>query len=183
MLAPLLQSNGREPTHPMRRTDVKGNKRASAKRTDGIKILRSGVSVYEVEVDLGKYATVETSEIKGFSKKLLTILPSLRDHECFAGECGGFVEEMTQGTDLAHVMEHVILEFLRLANGSRRKYSGWTRKTGRRRTHVIHFQAPGSAIAMRASQCAIRVIESIMEGRPVSRSAILKELRDGKGGT
>jgi cyanophycin synthetase len=166
----------------MRRTDAKGKRSPAAKRTNGIKILRSGVSVYEVEVDLGKYAMVETDEIKGFSKKLLNILPSLRNHECFAGECGGFVDEMTQGTDLAHVMEHVTLEMLRLANGSRRKYSGWTRKTGRKRVHVIHFQAPSGAMAMRASQCAIRAIESIIEGRPVSKRAILKELNDGKGG-
>lgn len=149
---------------------------------NGIKILRSGVSVYEVEVDLGKYATLETNKMRGFSQKLLSVLPSLKDHECLAGECGGFVKEMAQGTDLAHVMEHVILEMLRLANGSRRRYSGWTRKTGRKRIHVIHFQAPGSAMATRATQCSIRVIESIMEGRPVSRQSILRELKDGKGG-
>ena len=149
---------------------------------NGIRITRSGVSVYEVEVDLGKYASVNTDEIKGFSKKLLALLPTLRSHECFAGECGGFVEEMEEGTDLAHVMEHVTLEMLRLANGSRRRYSGWTRKTGRKRIHVIHFQAPSGAMAKRASQCAARAIQDIVEGRPVTRRAILKELRDGKGG-
>ena len=149
---------------------------------NGIRIMRSGVSVYEVEVDLGKYASVETDDIKGFSKKLLKFLPTLKSHECFAGECGGFVEEMEEGTDLAHVMEHVILEMLRLANGSRRKYSGWTRKTRRKRVHVIHFQAPSGAMAKRASQCALRAIQDIVEGKPVKRSAILKELRDGKGG-
>lgn len=149
---------------------------------NGIRIVRSGVSVYEVEVDLGKYASVETDDIKGFSKKLLKLLPTLRSHECFAGECGGFVEEMEGGTDLAHVMEHVTLEMLRLANGSRRKYSGWTRKTRRKRIHVIHFQAPNGAMAKRASQCAIRAIQDIIEGRPLTRSAILNELRDGKGG-
>jgi cyanophycin synthetase len=149
---------------------------------NGIKIMRSGVSVYEVEVDLGKYSSVKTSDIKGFSKKLLNLLPTLRSHECFAGECGGFVEEMDQGTDLAHVMEHVILEMLRLANGSRRRYSGWTRKARRKRIHVIHFQAPNGAMAKRASQCAARAIQDIIEGKPVTKSAILKELKDGEGG-
>lgn len=150
--------------------------------TNGIRITRSGVSVYEVQVDLGKYASIETNDIRGFSKKLLKLLPTLKSHECFAGECGGFVEEMNHGTDFAHVMEHVTLEMLRLADGSRRKYSGWTRKSGRKRIHVIHFQAPNGAMAKRASQCAARAIQDIIEGRPVKRSAILKELRDGKGG-
>jgi len=71
---------------------------------------------------------------------------------------------------------------LRLANGSRRKYSGWTRKTGRKRVHVIHFQAPNGAAAQRASQCAARVIQDIIEGRPVERGAILNELKGGRGG-
>ena len=156
--------------------------RSAGRRTRGIKILRSGVSVYEVEVDLGKYSAVSTNDIKGFSKKLLRLLPTLRDHECFAGECGGFVEEMEQGTDLAHVMEHVALEMLRLANGSRRRYTGWTRKTRRKGVHVIHFQAPSGAMAKRASQCAILAIESIIDGKPIKRSDVLEFLEDGKGG-
>ena len=166
----------------MGRTRKDSDRAKCRTRTDGIRILRSGVSVYEVEVDLGKYASIETNEIKGFSRKLLRLMPTLRNHECFAGECGGFVEEMAEGTDLAHVLEHVALEMLRLANGSRRKYSGWTRKTRRKGVHVIHFQAPSGTMAMHASQCAIRTIESIIEGKPVSRRAILEELRDGKGG-
>lgn len=140
------------------------------------------MSVYEVEVDLGKYTSLKTNAIRGFSEKLLKLMPTLKSHECLAGECGGFAEEMEKGTDLAHVMEHVILEMLRLANGSRRKYSGWTRKARRKRIHVIHFQAPSGAMARRTSQCAARTIEDIIEGKPVKRSAILKELRDGKGG-
>jgi type IV pilus biogenesis protein CpaD/CtpE len=79
-------------------------------------------------------------------------------------------------------MEHVTLELLRLANGSRRQYSGWTRKARRKGIHVIHFQAPSGADAKRASQCAARTIQDIIEGKPVTKSAILKEIRDGKGG-
>jgi cyanophycin synthetase len=153
------------------------------KSRNGIKVLRSGVSVYEVEVDLGRYASTKTTDIRGFTKRLLGLLPTLAHHECLAGECGGFVEEMERGTDLAHVMEHVTLELLRLANGSRRRYSGWTRKTNKRRVYVIHFQAPNGAMAKRASQCAAGVIEDIAEGKPVKRSAVLKQLRDGTGGT
>lgn len=149
---------------------------------DGIRIVRSGVSVYEVEVDLGRYSSLMTTDIKGFSRKLLRLLPSLKNHECFAGESGGFVEEMKEGTDLAHVMEHVTLELLRLANGSRRQYSGWTRKARRKRIHVIHFQAPGGAVAKRASQCAARTIQDIIEGRPVNKKEILREIKDIKGG-
>lgn len=150
-------------------------------RNRGIRILRSGISVYEVEVDLGKYSQIRTDELRGFARKLLQLLPALEKHECFAGECGGFIAEMDKGTDLAHVMEHVTLEMLRLADDGGRKYSGWTRKTKRRGVYVIHFQAHSGTMARRAARCAANTIERIIEGKPVSRRAVLEELGDGKG--
>lgn len=145
----------------------------------GIRIVRSGISVYEVEVDLGKYSPVTTADIKGFKTRLLRLLPTLRKHECYAGEVGGFVQELDRGTDLAHVMEHVILEILKLAEGSRRKFTGWTRKKSK--NHVIHFQAPGAKAAKEATRGALEVIEGVISGRRIDAAAIVKTVRRSEG--
>jgi cyanophycin synthetase len=140
-----------------------------------IRIVRSGISVYEVEVDLGRYSFMTTAEIGGFKTRLLRLLPSLRKHECYAGEAGGFVREMERGTDLAHVMEHVILELLKLAAGSRRCFTGWTRKKSK--NHVIHFQAPDARAAREATLGALGLIEGVIEGSPVDAEALVRGIR------
>jgi len=146
--------------------------------TNGIRVVRSGISVYEVEVDLGRYALASTSEMAGFTRKLLRQLPTLRQHECYAGEAGGFVKELERGTDLAHVMEHVILELLKLAAGSRRCFSGWTRK--KVKNHVIHFQAPDARSAREAAAGAIGFIEDVIAGRPADARGVVAGIR-GRG--
>ena len=144
----------------------------------GINITRSGISVYEVEVNLGHYSSLRTNEMDGFVDRLLKVLPSLRRHECYAGESGGFVQELRKGTDLAHVMEHVILELLKLTAGKGRRFTGWTRK--RTRTHVIHFQVPDGGMGRCAAQAAARLIEDIIEGKRISKRAILSGIRQSK---
>ena len=144
----------------------------------GIDITRSGISVYEVEVDLGRYSSCRTHEMDGFVAKLLKVLPSLRCHECYAGESGGFVRELRKGTDLAHVMEHVTLELLKVATGNRRRFTGWTRKKAR--THVIHFQVPDGSMGRCAAESAARLIEDIIDGKRISKQAILKDIRNSR---
>lgn len=147
----------------------------------GIRIIRSGISVYEVEVDLGRYSCLTTAEISGFRTKLLRLFPSLRKHECYASEVGGFVRELDRGTDLAHVMEHIILELLKMASRSRRRFTGWTRKKSK--NHVIHFQAPDAHAAREAALGAIEVIEGIIGGNRVNAQMLIKEIRNSKDGS
>jgi cyanophycin synthetase len=145
---------------------------------DGIRIVKSCISVYEVEVDLGRFSSARTNRLNGFPGKLLRMFPALRKHECYAGEAGGFALELKKGTDLAHVMEHLTLELLKTAAGSGRKFSGWTRRRGSR--HIIHFQTPDSSMGHCAIMCAKTIIESIIEGRRVDKKSIIRSIRDSK---
>jgi len=150
-------------------------------RTRGMRIVRSGISVYEIEVDLGKYSSVTTASLNGFTRKLVRLFPELRAHECYASEVGGFLKEMEKGTDLAHVMEHLILEMLKMASRSHRRFTGWTRRKSK--NHVIHFQAPGAQAARRAAAGAIEIIEGVIAGERVDARLIIGEIRDlEKGG-
>jgi cyanophycin synthetase len=142
---------------------------------NSITILRSGISVYEVEVDLDGWSRARTDKLDGFNRHILRAFPGLRRHECFEGECGGFVKELRAGTDLAHVIEHLTLELLREAYPGGRRISGWTRR--RDTTHIIHFQAPESGSAQRAAECAVEIVERILAGKRVYKKKALESIR------
>jgi cyanophycin synthetase len=142
---------------------------------NAIRLVRHGVSVYEVEVDLGRYAGVTTNQLNGFAARLVRLFPGLRKHECYAGEAGGFIMEMKCGTDLAHVMEHLTLEMLKVACGRRRRFTGWTRKKGK--TYVIHFQAPDGSMGRCAATSALEVIEKVLCGKSVDKQGLLRGIR------
>lgn len=145
---------------------------------DEIRIVRSSISVFEVEVDLGRFASVKTNQLNGFPGKLLRTFPTLRKHECYAGEAGGFAQELRKGTDLAHVMEHLTLELLKSAARPKREFSGWTRRRGKR--HIIHFQAPDSSMGRCAVEGARQVIQAIIAGERIDKDVIIQSIRDSK---
>jgi cyanophycin synthetase len=149
-----------------------------APNQNGIRLVRSGVSVYEVEVNLGKYAGTTTRQLDGFAARLLRKFPGLRRHECYAGEAGGFVQELRQGTDLAHVMEHLILEMLKIACGQRRRFSGWTRKKGK--NYVIHFQAPDGSMGKCAALNALEVIDHTILRKRIKKKNMIRCIRNSR---
>lgn len=61
-------------------------------------------------VDIGEYCGIPTKEIPGFHEKLLRAFPGLAKNKCSLGYEGGFLQRLKEGTYLAHVLEHVILE-------------------------------------------------------------------------
>ena len=66
-------------------------------------------------VDLGDLNGVSTAQAPHIVERLLALMPSLQDHRCSRGEQGGLVERMREGTDLAHLLEHVTIELQCLA--------------------------------------------------------------------
>jgi cyanophycin synthetase len=65
-------------------------------------------------VDLEELTGCETSEITGFTQRLLAALPGLADHHCAAGKSGGLLTKLNDGTFFGHVLEHVTLELSHL---------------------------------------------------------------------
>ena len=123
------------------------------RRQSGIRLVRDGVSVYEVEVDLGRYAGISTSQLDGFAARLVRVFPGLRKHECYAGEAGGFVKEMKSGTDLAHVMEHLILEMLKVACAPLGRF---------------------------AATNALELIDTVLHGKSVDKQGMLRCIRGSR---
>lgn len=107
-----------------------------------MEIFRSKVSVYEVELDLRHWDSVDTRAVPRFGPRLFDTIPSLKTLKCNSGKPGGFYQEVSQGTGFANVIEHVILELINLADPGGPDFTGWTREVNGRGTHIIHFGAP-----------------------------------------
>ncbi|GAA1592145.1 cyanophycin synthetase [Actinoplanes couchii] len=63
---------------------------------------------------LGDLTGVETTDVTGFTERLLRALPGLAEHHCAAGTPGGFVSRLRGGTYFGHVAEHVGIELSQL---------------------------------------------------------------------
>lgn len=68
-----------------------------------------------LKLALGQYENVPSNDIAGFVQRLLLLLPGLKEHHCARGRAGGFVERLNEGTYLAHIFEHVMLELQNMA--------------------------------------------------------------------
>jgi cyanophycin synthetase len=75
----------------------------------------TGSPVAIARLELDELTCRETTEFSGFAERLSALLPGLATHHCAAGQPGGFLAAMAQGTYFGHVTEHVMLELSGLA--------------------------------------------------------------------
>ena len=61
-------------------------------------------------LDLEALADLSSAQLPGFVDRLLALMPTLVEHRCSLRRRGGFVERLREGTYLAHVTEHVLIE-------------------------------------------------------------------------
>src|SRR5215212_470352 len=87
----------------------------------------NGANVYShqpvlvMRLNLEELENKQSREISGFNERLLAALPNLREHYCDAGQPGGFVERLNEGTHFNHVVEHAALELLAMAGFDQRR--------------------------------------------------------------
>jgi len=144
-----------------------------------MKITASKVCVYEVELDLNRFENQTTKDLPGFVDRLLEAIPSLMTHECLSGQAGGFAAEMKAGTDLAHVVEHVILELEYLADSTGQRYSGWTRKRRKKEnTYVIHYGARDYLTGRLAAILSVEAVRKFISGDQVDISEFVSWLKE-----
>jgi cyanophycin synthetase len=67
-----------------------------------------------VLLDLRELTGQETTDVPGFTARLLGLLPGLAEHHCAASRPGGLLDKMNRGTYFGHVLEHVTLELSHL---------------------------------------------------------------------
>lgn len=132
--------------------------------------------VIACDLTLGSLEDVPSTGIPGFNDRLMSLLPTLRDHPCSRGTEGGFVERLTEGTHLPHIMEHVVLELQTLA--------GTDVAFGR----VVASGDPGvwwlivayeeEEVGLQAMRETVRVMRACITGEPIDVGEIVEALHD-----
>ncbi|HEY4080146.1 MAG TPA: cyanophycin synthetase [Burkholderiaceae bacterium] len=104
--------------------------------------------VLEVWLDLGELEEFPTHKLEGFTDRLVVALPALVEHHCGVGERGGFLQRLTEGTWMGHVLEHVVIELLNLS-GMPTGF-GQTRSTSQAGVYRMVFRARDEQVARQA---------------------------------
>ncbi|MEN6566284.1 MAG: cyanophycin synthetase [Veillonellales bacterium] len=117
--------------------------------------------VLRAKLDIGRYDDVSSSEIEGFSEKLLALLPGLQEHHCSCGCPGGFVLRLKEGTYLAHIFEHTVLELQCMA-GDEINF-GKTRQDGRPGLYQVVVAYRSAALARQAVYESCRLLTAILQ--------------------
>jgi cyanophycin synthetase len=68
-----------------------------------------------MKVDLEDLEDCPTDLLNSFSERLKQVMPTLAGHRCTEGKPGGLFEKLDQGTNMAHVIEHIAIELQSLA--------------------------------------------------------------------
>jgi len=66
-------------------------------------------------LDIKDYEKQPSDKIKGFSDRLIKLIPTLQDHGCSIGGAGGFIKRLKTGTWAGHIIEHIAIELQCLA--------------------------------------------------------------------
>ncbi|MEN9217974.1 MAG: cyanophycin synthetase [Gloeomargarita sp. DG_2_bins_126] len=127
-----------------------------------------------LRLDLGAWAGVKTADIPGFYPALNRLLPGLASHYCIPGHWGGFLEEVEQGTSLAHVVEHIALELQYIA-GMDVSFSRthWTATPGIALVVFEYEQAEAGRVAGRA---AVRLVQTLAQGQDYPLEELIEDL-------
>ncbi|HWL27842.1 MAG TPA: cyanophycin synthetase, partial [Burkholderiaceae bacterium] len=129
----------------------------------------------KVILDLGHLEGVASSDIPGFTDRLLQALPSLHGHRCSTQQVGGFALRLKQGTFMAHIVEHVMLELQCLA-GSPAGFGRTRRIKERPGLHQVVCAYQIEALADATMDAAMKLVSSFADGRSIDVAAMVASL-------
>jgi cyanophycin synthetase len=152
---------------------------------DHMKILRfrtiHGPNTYHhnpvivLRVDLEDLADQSSTDIPNFIEELLKYVPDVQNHTCSKGYPGGFLERLRTGTYLAHIIEHVALEFSRLC-GMEVSY-GKTRYAGEHGIYDIITRFANETGMKLCLKLAFDLVEGLTIDRPFDLPSALDSIR------
>jgi cyanophycin synthetase len=155
-------------------------------RHDDIKLLRINYlrgpnmwtyrPVLETWLDLGDLENHPSHLLPGFTERLTQRLPALVEHHCGVGERGGFLQRLTEGTWMGHVLEHVVIELLNLS-GMPTGF-GQTRSTSTTGVYRMVFRARDEQVAREALAQGHALLMATINDQPFDVDAAVHAIRD-----
>lgn len=137
--------------------------------------------VLKVTIDMEQYYRRDSIEYIGLKEILTRLLPGLENHHCSRGRSGGFIERVSEGTYLSHIIEHVLLEILTVT-GQKVKW-GKTISGPEDRTYTIIAECNEYESGRKAAFLATEIVRSAAEGIELSvqeKLEIISELTQEK---
>ncbi|MCC6509572.1 MAG: UDP-N-acetylmuramyl tripeptide synthase, partial [Pirellulaceae bacterium] len=119
--------------------------------------------VLEAWIDLAGLKNASTTSLPGFAERLMAWMPSLIEHRCLADHRGAFVERLENGTHLAHVLEHVVLELQSLA-GNEVNF-GRTHEIEDAGLYRVVVEYVNEQVAKTALELGVRLITAALQGQ------------------
>ncbi len=116
-----------------------------------------------MRLDIGAYEQEPTDKIKGFYKRMVDVMPSLKSHGCSYQEEGGFLRRVEEGTWAGHAIEHFALELQTLA-GMDTGY-GRTRETNETGIYNVVFSYIEEEVGRFAGKAAVKLWLDLAENR------------------
>ncbi len=127
-------------------------------------------------LDLEELIEKPSNEIFGFYDGLVEVLPSIIEHYCSRGYRGGFLERVSEGTLMGHIVEHVALELQELADMP--VGFGRTRETSTPGVFNVVFEYVEEQAGRYAGRAAVRLCSSIVETGTYSQVELEQDLAD-----
>lgn len=131
--------------------------------------------VMKMVVDIGKYGDIPTKDIPGFNEKLLAAFPGLRKNCCGLGYEGGFLERLKEGTYLAHVLEHTILEMQFMAGYDVR--FGKTRTVKEPSVYSLVYEYENEVCGLECGKAAVFILNCFLRGETTDTGSFLAYLK------
>ena len=127
-------------------------------------------------LDLEELIEKPSNEISGFYDGLVEVLPSVIEHYCSRGYRGGFLERVSEGTLMGHIVEHVALELQELAGMP--VGFGRTRETSTPGVFNVVFEYVEEQAGRYAGRAAVRLCSSIVEKGTYPQVELEQDLAD-----
>jgi len=131
--------------------------------------------VMKLVVDIGCCCSVPTKDIDGFNEKLLKAFPGLKSNCCGLGYAGGFLDKLKEGTYLAHVLEHVILE-MQFMLGYDVRY-GKTRLKRAPSVYYLVYEYENEVCGLECGKAAVFILNCFISGQDIQTGELLEYLK------
>ena len=129
-----------------------------------------------MELDIGELENQPSNKIPGFTKRLRSLIPTLKQHHCSRGYEGGFLERVKEGTWAGHIVEHVSIELQCLANIE--VGFGKTLSTDAEGIYDIVYRYRDEEAGIQAGKNAVMIVESLIHGKKVDLKSIILDLKE-----
>lgn len=135
--------------------------------------------IMKMIVDIGKYGEIPTNRIPGFNEKLLALFPGLRTNVCGVGYEGGFLERLEEGTYMAHVLEHVVLEMQAMVGYD--LHYGKTRAIKEPSVYFLVYEYENEVCGLECGKASVFLLNRLLDGDEIEIGEFIEFLKRVSG--